>query len=68
MAMEGYAAFLKAAGLETKASDCLVSYLGPSLGESYLTVEMQSVYFTAPTDWAEKERERERECGGGEEA
>ena len=30
-------------------SDCLVSYLGHSLGDS---TEMQSMYSTAPTDWA----------------
>ena len=33
-------------------SDCLVSYPGHSLGESYPSVEMQSVYSTAPADWA----------------
>ena len=31
-------------------SDCLVSNLGHSLGETYLFREMQSVYSTAPTD------------------
>ena len=40
-------------------SDCLVSYPGHSLGESYPSAEMQSVYCTAPTDWA-KEKERVR--------
>ena len=32
-------------------SDCLMSYLGHSLEESYSSAEMQSVYFT-PADWA----------------
>ena len=31
--------------------DCLVSYPGHSLGESYLSAEMQSVNFTTPADW-----------------
>ena len=35
------------------ALDCLVQYLEYSLGESYPSVEMQLVYFTAPADWAE---------------
>ena len=33
-------------------SYCLVSYAGHSLGESYPSAEMQSVYSTAPADWA----------------
>ena len=33
-------------------SDCFVSYLGHSLGVSYLSAEMQSVYSIAPADWA----------------
>ena len=33
-------------------SDCLVSYLGLSLGESYLSIGMQLVYSAALTDWA----------------
>ena len=37
---------------EASPSDCLVSYLGHALGESYLSAEMQSVYSTAPADWA----------------
>ena len=32
--------------------DCFVSYLGLSLGESHSTAEMQSVYSTAPANWA----------------
>ena len=32
--------------------DCLVSYLGHSLGESYPSAEMQLVYPTAPSNWA----------------
>ena len=33
-------------------SDGLVSYPGHLLGESYSSAWMQSVYSTAPTDWA----------------
>ena len=36
---------------EASLSDCLVSYQGHSLLESYLSAEMQSVYFTAPANW-----------------
>ncbi len=37
----------------TSPSDCLVSYLGHSLGGgSYPSSEVQSVYSTAPADWA----------------
>ena len=37
----------------TSPSDCLVSYLGHSLGKgSYPSAEVQSVYSTAPADWA----------------
>ena len=37
----------------TSPSDCLVSYTGHLLGVgSYPSAEMQSVYFTAPADWA----------------
>ena len=32
-------------------SDCLVSYPGLSLVESYPSAEMHSVYSTAPADW-----------------
>ncbi len=50
--MKRYSAFPKApASLEP--SDCLVSYQGHSWGgESYLSAEVQSVYSTAPADWA----------------
>ena len=34
------------------SSDCLVSYPGQTLEESYPSEEMQSVYSTAPADWA----------------
>ena len=37
---------------ETLPSDCLVSYPGHLLGESYLSAEMQSEYSAAPADWA----------------
>ena len=36
----------------TSSSDCLVSYPGHMLGESYPSAEKQSVYSTAPADWA----------------
>ena len=39
-------------------SDCLVSYPGHSLGVSYPSAEIQSVYSTAPANWATKK------CGG----
>ena len=32
--------------------DCLKSYPGHSLGVSYTSAEMQSVYPTAPANWA----------------
>ena len=41
----------------TSPSDCLVSYLGHLLGESYPSAEKQSVYSTAPADWAESKIE-----------
>ena len=39
---------------ETSPSDCLVSYLGNSFGGvgSYPCAEVESVYSTAPDDWA----------------
>ena len=36
----------------TTPLDCLVSYPGHSLGGSYLSKEVQSVYSAAPADWA----------------
>ena len=36
----------------TSPSDCLVSYTGHSLEESYSSADMQSVYSTAPADLA----------------
>ena len=33
------------------SSDCLVSYLGHSLVESYPSADIWSVYSTAPADW-----------------
>ena len=38
----------------TSPSDCLVSYSGHSLGGGYPSAEVQSVYSTAPADWATK--------------
>ena len=37
---------------EGSPPDCLVAYPGHSFGESYLSAETQSVYSTAPADWA----------------
>ena len=37
---------------EASSSDCVVSYPGHSLGESYLYAEMQSMYSAAPADRA----------------
>ena len=36
----------------TSPSYCLVSYPGHSLAESYPSADKQSVYSTAPADWA----------------
>ena len=36
----------------TTPSDCLVSYLGHSLKGSDPSAEVQSMYSTAPADWA----------------
>ena len=47
MAMKGYSVFPK-----TPALDYLVSYPGHSLGGSYPSAEVESVYSTAPVDWA----------------
>ena len=35
----------------SSTSDCLVSYLGHSLGESYPSAKMQLVYSTVPANW-----------------
>ena len=43
----------------TSPSDCLVSYPGHSLG-SYPSAEVQSVYSTAPADWAREWLEKLR--------
>ena len=48
---EGYSAFPKALA-EATPSDCLLSYPEHSLGESYHSGEMQSVYSAGPADWA----------------
>ena len=36
----------------TSPSDCLVSYLGHSLGGGYPSAEVQSLYSIAPAHWA----------------
>ena len=38
----------------TLPSDCLVSYPGCSLVGSYNSAEVQSVYSTAPANWAKE--------------
>ena len=38
----------------TSSSDCLVSYPGHSLGGSYPSAEVHSVYSKAPANWASK--------------
>ena len=43
----------------TSPSDCLVSYPGHSFGVFYSSAEVQSVYSTAPADWA---IENHRKC------
>ena len=35
-------------------------YLGHSLGKSYPSVEMQSMYSTAPQDWAKKDLKKKK--------
>ena len=53
MAVKRYSAFPKDSGItRASPSDCLVSYPGHSLEESYSSAEMQSGYFTAPADLA----------------
>ena len=37
---------------EALPSDCLMSYLGHSLEESYPSAKLRSMYSTAPVDWA----------------
>ena len=53
MAIKEYSTFPKVpALLKFSPSDCLVSYPEHSLGDSYPSAEMQSVYSAAPADWA----------------
>ena len=40
---------------EASLSDCLMSYPRHSFRELYPSLEMQSVYSTAPADWAKEE-------------
>ena len=52
MAMKGLSAFPQSSGITgTLPSRCLVLYPGYSLGESYPSAEMQSVYSATPADW-----------------
>ena len=51
MAMKGCSAFPQSSRITgTSSSDCLVSYPGHSLVESYLSADVHS-YSTAPADW-----------------
>ena len=53
MAMKGYSAFAKAPTIiGASPSDCLMSYLGHSLEESYPSAEMQLVYSAVPANKA----------------
>ena len=53
MAITGYSAVPRSSNItEASQSNCLVSYSGHSLMGSYPSVEKQSVYSTAPADWA----------------
>ena len=58
MAINGYSTFSKALAFpKASPSDFLVSYPGDSLRESYPSAEKQSMYSTAPADWATKYQE-----------
>ena len=52
--MKGWSTFPQSSSITgTSPSDCYVSYPGHSLtGGLYSSVEKQSVYSTAPADWA----------------
>ena len=52
IAIKGYSTFPKYPASGTSPSDCFVSYPGQSLGGSYPSAEVLSVYSTAPADWA----------------
>ena len=54
MAMKGYFAFPKAPVLLEPHFWLFSVISGHSLGGSYLSAEVQSVYSTAPADWAKK--------------
>ena len=51
---EGVLHILQSTKVGALPSDCLMSYPGLLLLGSYLSAEMQSIYFTAPVDWANK--------------
>ena len=48
--------------IEASLSDCLVAYPGHFFlwVESYPSIEMQSVYFTDPSDWAINQKRSSR--------
>ena len=51
IAMKGVLCITQSSSITEASSDCLVSYPGHLLGESYLSAEMQSVYSAAAADW-----------------
>ena len=52
---EGVLCILQSASITgTSKSDCSVSYPVHSLGGSYPSIEIQSVYSTAPANWGKK--------------
>ena len=52
MAIKGWSAFLKVPHHGNLTIRLFIVISGHSLGESYFSVEKQSVYSTAPADWA----------------
>ena len=62
--MKEYSTFSKSPRLDgASPSDCLVSYPGPSLRESYLSAKMQSMYSTASADMALRKKEQAGHLG-----
>ena len=53
--MKEYSTFLMTPSIGDSPSDDLVSYPGHTLVGFYPSEGIQSLYFTAPTDWAENE-------------
>ena len=53
MATNGVLRILQSSSITGTSSDCLMSYTGHSLRESYLSVELQSVSSRAAADWTQ---------------